>query len=142
MRGSPLIRTCVVLALLLLAALPLWRLTRSHGAPVATVAPEIAANEPAKKLSVHLKFVHAPRSFRLLYLGKTLWNPSVNGAESFKTELGIPFPKEGIDLELKAQWPEGTPETAVRLDVQTPEGASLHKTVWGKGAIDEILTFP
>ncbi len=131
-----------MLALLLLAALPLWQLTRSHGAPAATGAPEMAANEPVKKLLVHLKFFHAPRSFRLLYLGKTLWNPPANGAESFKTELGIPFPKEGVDLELKVLWPEGTPETAVRLDVQTPEGASLHKTVWGRGTIDEILTFP
>ena len=135
-------RFFVVLALLLLAALPLWQLTGSSVVPVPVVQSATGAGVSEATMQLHLKFAHAPQMFQLLYLGKPVWSPAVKGAATFQTELAIPFPKEGVDLELKVQWPEGTPETAVRLDLKTPDGTSLHKTIWGRGEIDEVLTFP
>ena len=142
MRGSPILRTAVVLALLLLAALPLWHLTHSRDA--VAVAAQSEPQLSTQTLQLQLKFTHAPRNFQLLHLGKAVWAvpASIKGAVAFQTDLKIPFPREGVDLELKVQWPENTPETAVRLELKTPDGTLTGKTVWGYGTIDEILTFP
>ena len=142
MRGSPIFRTCVVLALLLLAALPLRHLTRARSSDTPAVASAAVESPTSKTVLVHLKFAHAPRSVQLLHLGKPVWNSPANGGVLFNTELAIPFPREGVDLELVVQWPEGTPETAVQFNLETPDGSSMGKTIWGRGRLDEVITFP
>ena len=138
MHGSPLLRTLVVVLLLSFAAVPLWRLTRAResGGVVAATA------EPAAKsgVRIELAFAHPPSGFQVTHLGKVIWESQTPGASARK-DFKMEFPKEGIDLGIKATWPAGTPLTAVRVNV-TPEGGNpLQQTAWGTGTMDEVLTF-
>lgn len=137
MRGSPLVRAILIIAVLLLAIFPLWKLT--HKAETVSVAADSA---PAPKASVHLEltFAHPPSEFQLLHLGKVIWEAK-QPAESVQKDFAMEFPKEGIDLEIKAAWPASAPLTAVRVSVTPGNDNAIEKTAWGKGDLDEVLTF-
>lgn len=136
MRGSPLLRATLIIAILLLALFPLWKLTHKAGA---VSAPDAA---PASKASVHveLTFAHAPLEFQLLHLGKVIWEAKPPG-EPTQKDFEMEFPKEGIDLEIKATWPDAAPITAVRVSVTPGNGDPIEKTAWSKGSMEEVLTF-
>ena len=137
MRGSPLLRTILVLIVLILAAVPVWKLTRP--AIVAVVAED---STPASKAGVRigLTFANAPLDFQLLHLGKVIWEGKSPGATASK-DFEMEFPKEGIDLEIKAGWPSGTTISAVRVTVTVGNGTALERSAWGTGSVDEVLTF-
>ena len=101
-------------------------------------------SEPATKAPVHiaLTFAHAPADFQVMYLGKVIW-PGWEGkqpGETAQKDFSMEFPKEGIDLEIKAEWPPGTPATAVRVAVTHGYGTT-EQTAWGKDSVDTVLTF-
>jgi hypothetical protein len=136
MRGSPLVRAILIIAILLLALIPLWKLTHK-----AEAAPFVDAAPTAKgAVHVELAFAHAPSDFQILNLGKVIWKEKSPG-EAAEKNLTMEFPKEGIDLEIKATWPTATPLTAVRVSVTPGNDAAIEKTAWGKGTLDEVLTF-
>ena len=136
MRGSPLIRAACIVAILLLATIPLWKLThKAESAPFVDAAPATKAS-----VQIALAFAHEPSEFQILHLGKIIWEEKSPGAMMQKN-LAMEFPKEGIDLEIKAAWPAATPLTAVRVSVTPGSGAAIEKTAWGNGALDEVLAF-
>jgi hypothetical protein len=137
MRGSPVFRAIVVIVLLLLAAIPLWRLT--HAAGVASMDSAPVAPAAAARVHIELTFAHAPSGFQVLHLGKVIWEAKQSG-ETAQKDIPMEFPKEGIDLEIKADWPPATPLTAVRAVVTHGE-TPIEKTVWGRGSLDEVMTF-
>jgi hypothetical protein len=137
MRGSPLIRAAIVFAVILLAGLPVWSLTHPQAAQRAVETQKIEK----QKLQMRLTFAHPPASIAVLYLGEIAWKET-NPTASIEHTLNIEFPKEGVDLEIKAQWPANTPATAIRAQLTTPSGATFEKSVWGEGSLDEVVTFP
>ena len=136
MRGSPLLRAAFVLIVLLLAAVPIWKLTHQAAASM-----DSAPATPGIKAPVHiaLAFAHAPTGFQVLHLGKVIWEGTQPG-ESVQKDFPMEFPAEGIDLEIKAEWLPGTPLTAVRVTVTHGYGSS-EQTAWGKDNVDAVLTF-
>ena len=137
MRGSPLLRAAIVFAAILLAGVPVWSVTHPK-----TTQRAVEARSPEKqKLQLRLTFAHQPASVEVLHLGKVVWKET-NPAPSIERTLNIEFPKEGVDFEIKARWPANTPATAVRAQLTTPSGETFEKSVWGEGALDEVVTFP
>jgi hypothetical protein len=50
--------------------------------------------------------------------------------------------KAGDDLELTASWADGTPETALTLEIEPDGNEERSQTRWSSGtALNEILTF-
>ncbi len=137
MRGWPLNRAVVVFLILLATSIPVWKLTHGDSAAAAQARPA-----PVSKESVHiaLAFAHPPGGFQLIALGKTIWIGDGENKDLEK-DFGMAFPKEGIDLEIKANWPPGTPLTAVRVSVTPDAGLPMERTAWGEGSLDEVLTF-
>lgn len=136
MRGSPLARAIFIIAILLAAIFPLWKLTHK------VEAVSAADSASAAKASVHIEltFAHAPSEFQVLHLGKTIWEAK-QPAESAQKDFPMEFPKEGIDLEIKAAWTASAPLTAARVFVTPGNDNPIEKTAWGKGSLDEVLTF-
>jgi hypothetical protein len=120
------------------AMLRLTGATNAMPAPNASLAP--AAPPAIANVQLELTFAHAPVSFSVLYLGKPIWEGEQPGTVARK-ELPIPFPAEGVDLELKASWPAGTPETAVRMAVTPKDQPPITQSAWGSGQLDRVLTF-
>jgi len=137
MRGSPLLRTVIVILILILASIPIWKLT--HKAKAVVAAPE-AVHAAKTGVRVDLSFVRSPLEFQLLHLGKVIWEEK-SPPEMIGKNFEMEFPKEGVDLEIKAAWTSGTPVAAVRVSITHGNGNPIQKSAWGTGSVDEVLTF-
>jgi len=139
MRGSPLVRALVAFILIGLMGWPLWRLTREEvvaAAPAAPVAPAIK-----KAIQLHLTFTTVPKSVVVRHLEEEVWKVSAPQAELEQT-LSLDYPDEGIDLQFHIEWPDDAPLSAMRVQLTDPAGDTHEKSVWGKGTVDEVVTFP
>jgi hypothetical protein len=140
MHGSPLLRTVTVLLLLLLAAIPLWRMT--HEAAAASVIPAASAPEAQSQVHLAVAFAQKPLRFEISYLGKSIWQSGLVTSLTAEKDIPMSYPKEGVDLEYTVVWPPGTPLCAARLSVAPNDAEPVEKTLWGTGQIDDILSFP
>jgi hypothetical protein len=130
-----------VLAFLAILALglPLWKLT--GGAAEAVVAvPTNATDAKAAPVRLQLTFTAVPTSVKVLHLGKEIWTETPGKAEMERT-FQLEYPKEGIDLQFDIEWP-GEGICAMRASLTDPEKTVHEKSVWGHGAVSEVLTFP
>lgn len=139
MRGSPLMRA--LLAFVLIAALgwPLWQLTR----PEVTAAPPEPNLAPttAKTIGLHLTFTTVPRNLVIKHLENEVWRDPAPTAE-MEREVTLAYPEEGVDLQFQIDWPEDGPLAAVRVQLTDPAGNTHEKSLWGKGTVSDVLTFP
>jgi hypothetical protein len=135
MRGSPLAQAVLVVAVLLLLLIPLHRLTQREQTPperpVASVAP--------KQIHLAIRTTAVPVRFEITFLGKTLWAEEATTPEMGK-DFDLDFPKEGIDLVVDATW-ETKALAAMEITLSLPDGTAIHKTLWGEGTANEVLTF-
>ena len=137
MKGSPFLRAMIAFAVIAMAGIPLWRLTRG-GSAVAAPPPVEAV---AAQIPLRLTFSIAPRSVAISHLGAVVWTEATPGTEAAKT-VPLAYPKEGVDLQLKIVWPADAGEAAVRMRLTDPDGNEHDKTVWGRGEMEEVVTFP
>ena len=139
MRGSPLLRAALTLCVLLALGWPLQVITRPAAENLAGPATA-PVSEAVSKLPLKLTFSRAAKSAELLYSGKRVWfaeKPDV----AVSLSLDLPFPKEGIELEARVEW-EGEEPSALRLQLVTPEGDEIDRSVWGQEAVQSIVPFP
>jgi hypothetical protein len=138
-RGSPLLRALFAFCLIAALGWPLWHLTRPtevEAGPV--VAPP---SVEAKAIGLQLTFTIPPKSFAVRYLEKDIWAESAPQA-SMEREIPLVFPEKGVDLVFHIEWPDDAPLAAARVRLTDPAGDTHEKSVWGQGAVDEVLTFP
>ena len=141
MHGSPILRTIVVLLVLLLAGIPMYRMTHEV-AGVSVIPPAAAGAAHASTVHLGVAFAQKPVRFEVLYLGKPIWAEEPVTALAETRDLTMQYPKEGVDLEYKVLWPPGTPLTAARLSAGADDAEPVEKTLWGSGQVDDVLSFP
>ena len=136
MKGSPLLRA--LLAFLAIAAMgvPLWKVTRAGSAVAAPVQVEAGVTQ----IALRLTFSVAPRSFAVVHLGKVVWASGTDRTD-VTNAFALAYPKEGVDLQVKVAWPADA-EGAVRVRLTDPDGNEHDKTLWGRGEMEEMVTFP
>lgn len=137
MLGSPLVRTAVALAALLLLLVPLRSFTaaRPAAAPPATVAAT-----PASTVRLEIVATKFPFTFSVRHLGKILWQGE-SPAASIATGTRLPIPAEGVDLALRLDWP-GEGMAAAKLILTRDGEDPVERTVWGDRTAEDVLTFP
>ena len=142
MRGSPLIRALLAFLAILALGYPLRRLTGGSEtpAPIAT-APAARAAVPGSEIKMQVTFTTAPKRFSLRHLGQEVWSDETGSSEAEKT-LRLPYPREGVELQFAADFPDGAPLAAARLVLTDPQGDAHVKSCWGTGHIDEVVAFP
>ena len=141
-----------MVALFLLAAVPVYRLTRPAQAVVISPAtdhsPDTASAKPVP-LDVDIVFAPAPVDFQLKNLDQTILagsGPQSRFAAQWKTTL----PPEGVDLVIQARWPmpatgdaAAPSPAAARIKVQFPDGRTVEKSFWTTdGSVTEAFTIP
>ena len=138
MRGSPILRAVLVFVALLSLAPVLWRLTRADARGV----QQLAAPQPVKNAKTEVRLTFSTPAMRVViqHLGKEVWHHLMPAAEeSFTCE--IPWPKEGVELHVLVDWPEGTHAAAMRVRLTPPDGTEHDRSVWGDTAADDVLVF-
>lgn len=139
MRGSPLFRALIAFAVLLSLGYPLWRLTRVADAP--TAPPPAAPVTAPKAIGLHLNFTLAPKSLAVRHLEKEVWKETAPTLD-MEREVQLVYPAEGVDLQFHIDWPDEGSLAALRVTLTDPAGDTHEKSIWGKGAVDAVLTFP
>ena len=135
MEGRPWLRILLVVLGFSLAGWPVWSAT--HGAPVpAPVKPAPAA--PAEPLRVQVTFASPPASFELDYLGAPLLSGHAPDRE-FSGDWKVAVPKEGAELFMGAEWPAGSPVTAVRVRITRDGNTLAEQTFWADGRLAETM---
>jgi hypothetical protein len=138
-RGSPLLRAFCAFCLIAALGWPLWQLTHAVEAPP---PPEAApATAEAKTISLQLDFTIVPKRFVVRHLEKEVWAEEAPEA-TMDREITLVFPEKGIDLTFHIEWPEDATLAAARVRLTDPTGDRREKGVWGKGTVEEALTFP
>ena len=133
-------RAVIVFAALLALGPLLWKLTHSQGAPPVSERVTVQSPSPVH-VSVLLTFSTLPKKVAILHLGREVWAKAQPGIEE-AAAFDIPWPKEGVELRALVGWPEGSPPAAMRMRVTDPAGDKHDRSVWGRGAVDEVIVFP
>jgi hypothetical protein len=120
---------------------PLWQLTRPQEVMASTPEPKPAAPSAAKAIGLHLTFTTVPKSFVIRHLDKEIWKATAPEAD-MEQQVTLAYPDEGVDLQFHIEWPEDAPLAALRVQLTDPAGDQHEKSVWGKGVVDEVVTFP
>jgi hypothetical protein len=138
-RGSPLLRALCAFCLIAALGWPLWHLTHAvEAGPPPEAAP---AKVDAQSIGLQLAFTTVPRRVVVRHLEKDIWTEDSPQA-SMDRELPLAFPGKGVDLVFHIEWPDDGPLAAARVRLTDPVGDIHEKSVWGKGTVDEVLTFP
>jgi hypothetical protein len=143
MKGSPPLRALLTLGVLLALAWPLFRITQPASAGEHPLGEAAAAEKSAATVAnipLVLNFTRGAERIELRHLGEVVWSKD-NPAAREALELNIPFPPEGIELGVQVQWTPGA-LSALRLQLTTPEGKELERSVWGEEATETIVSFP
>ena len=136
MEGRPWLRILLVLIGFSLLGFPVWSTTRPGDVAIPT-KEKVAATE--RPLHVEVSFAEPPASFVLEYLGSILCKGAAPQRD-FSCDWKVAVPKEGVDLFVSARWPEGSPKTAVRVQVFRYENLLSDETFWTEGSLAETVT--
>ncbi|MEQ1862510.1 MAG: hypothetical protein ABMA13_21535 [Chthoniobacteraceae bacterium] len=139
MRGSPLLNALIAFIAIALVGIPVLRLTRATGVSAPALQPAAVVAEA--KAPIEIAFTTPPQSVRVSHLGKVIWSADVPGT-SVEAELAMPWPAEGVDLLVEIAWPDDAPLSAARFVITDPDGEDQMRSIWGRGAKSEVLTFP
>jgi hypothetical protein len=141
MRGSPLLRALLAFIIIGLMGWPLWQLTRPQEVVASTPVSKPATPTAAKAIGLHLTFTSVPKSFVIRHLDQEIWKATAPEAD-MEQQVTLAYPAEGVDLQFHVEWPEDVPLAAMRVQLTDPAGDQHEKSVWGKGVVDEVVTFP
>ena len=136
MTRSPLLST--LLPLIPLAAMA-WPLHRVIHQEAFQQVPEIeVAASPTRRAYLDIRSAH-PFTEVTVSIGNAHWTFS---PEENTKVIYFPLDDTGdLHLDLTAIWPEGTPETAVFLELTPDEMENRSHTVWGIENVTEPIDF-
>lgn len=138
MRGFPPIQIFLLVLTFVVLAVPLSHLTGTT-TPLKAAAVEKVVEGNSVKGLVRLRYAHRPAT-----LSVKIGDKEVMGgieASPMEVDASLPSPKDGVDVFVKATWPEGTPETAVTVELEPDGLATRSETRWSAdGKMDEVIT--
>lgn len=139
MRGFPPIQIFLLVLAFVVLAIPLSILTGT-ATPVKAAEVKKVVEEKGVKGLVRVRYAHRPVTLSVRVGEKEL----IQGVEESPMEVDAPLPstKDGVDVFVKATWPEGTPDTAVTVELEPDGLATRSETRWSSAAsLDEVITF-
>jgi hypothetical protein len=135
-RGFPPLHVLLFAIAFALLALPLSRLTfaRPDEMPTEHVRVEEKAHSRVPTF-IRVRLAHRPTSLSLKVEGREL----LSAEQQKPTETDIPLdtelviPADGLEILATATWPEGTPDTALTLELEPSEMENRSLTNWSAG---------
>lgn len=138
MRGFPPIQIFLLALTFIVLAVPLSQLTGNVIPAKPVAAPEVES--ASVKALLRLRYAHKPKTLSVKIADKEL----LTEIEASPVELttSLPSPKIGVDVFVNATWPEGTPDSAITLELEPDGLATRSETRWSSdGSLDEVITF-
>ncbi|MBK8092744.1 MAG: hypothetical protein IPK32_12365 [Verrucomicrobiaceae bacterium] len=141
MRGSPPIQLFLLLLAFGLAGIVLSRLTRAES-PVAKSAVKSTAPVTRVKARLRIEWAGKLEKLQILHEDRDLASKADLASESAEFKIELPDLKKGIELQISAKWPTGTPKTALSIEIE-PDGHDSRSLLrWTEDAsLEDILVF-
>lgn len=154
MRGFPPVQIFLLGLIFGLLAIPLVRLTTDYDEMAtrhdhemrgqASDSPGTHATDQSKKVStyIRLRFAHLPLTISLKQGDQELAGKLDLSASPVEFQSALPLSPDGNELIVTATWPDGTPNTALTVELEPDGLESRSETVWSTDAtLNEVLTF-
>ena len=139
MRGFPILRLALVVAALVLLAVPVWSLTRP--APPAEVKPTPLSGS-TEKMADYLVVLTSSGPARLQALAANLpAASSENGARRFQAVFPM-SPDGPEDIAVFADFEQRENPSALHVRVEKDGGVLVEKTFWGTGVVEDVVMIP
>lgn len=91
---------------------------------------------------VRLRYAHKPQKVTLSQGGRELLAVTQFDASPLELKAGLEISHDGNELILAATWPEGTPDTALTVELEPDGFETQSQTRWSsEAALEEVLTF-
>jgi hypothetical protein len=142
MRGSPPLHLVLFAVGFALLAIPLAQLTFAR--PERQAATQVEKASTATPTLIRLRFAHAPKSVSLKQHDGPELLSGTSGPPGAEIEArgDLRISEDTIELLLDVTWPEGTPDTAVTVDLEPDEKELQGQTRWSTGArLEEVLSY-
>lgn len=142
MRGSPPVQLALLLAGFILVAVPLMQLTSARDLPAQVAPAVVGAHEAKVPTTVRVRFAHKPVKLSLKLGAQELLAAPDLSASPVETSTDLLLPKEGIELQVSATWPDGTPDTALSIDLEPDALDAQSQTRWSTASVlQETLVY-
>lgn len=139
MRGFPPIQIFLLCLAFIVLAVPLSHLTGTS----TQARPVVLATAKAEKSSgawLRVRYAHRPATLSVKIADQELV-ASIE-ASPMEIQTTLVAVEKGVDVFLAATWPEGTPDTALTLEIEPDGLESRTETRWSSEAtLDEVVTF-
>ena len=94
------------------------QLTNARNVEPGAAVPETVESQAATAATVRVRFAHHPAGLSIKHGDRDLLQ-GVDASESpVETGVELVIPKEGIEFQVTAKWPEGTPDTALTVELE------------------------
>ena len=142
MRGSPPVQLALLLLGFFAVGVPLVQLTHGRSEPPAQVQNAMPTAVENRPVFVRVRYAHKPLKLVLKKGGEDLLiNPDL-AVSPVESHARFAVPVEGLELSLRAEWPPGTPETALTVEVEPDGMEGRSQTCWSIGGrIEDTVTF-
>lgn len=144
MRGFPPIQIFLLGLLFALLAVPMVQLTgnATHTPEAEPTAAQTRAEKEPVQVILRLRYAHKPTSISLKSDGMEMLANLDLSSSPAEMEAEIALSSDGNEFSLEARWPEGTPDTALSVEIEPDGYDAKSETRWSSGAtLSEILTF-
>lgn len=124
----------------IMLAIPLVQLTTARES---VAAPQVQiAESKTVPTTLRLRYAHQPSKLSLQAGGKDLIVQPDLTSSPLELAAELVIPKDGLELSLKAEWPAGTPDTALTVEIE-PDGLDARNaTRWSTGpSLEEVIPF-
>lgn len=139
MRGFPPIQIFLLCLAFVVLAVPLSQLTgtSSQAKPAVKAAAKV---EKSSGALLRVRYAHRPATLSVKIADKELVGSL--DASPLELQTTLVAAEKGVDVFVAATWPEGTPDTALTLEIEPDGLESRAETRWSSGAtLDEVITF-
>lgn len=146
MRGYPPIQLFFLMLAFGAMAVPLARLTFAREKPVVAAVAKVEKETKHTPTQMRIRFAHPVKSLSLKLGDREMLSNGTAGTATFTSPLEVnqdlDIPAEGIEFIVSAEWPEGTPDTVLTLELE-PDGLdSKSETRWSSGnQMTEVISF-
>ncbi|MDB6073525.1 MAG: hypothetical protein JWO89_1165 [Verrucomicrobiaceae bacterium] len=141
MRGSPPVQLALLLIGFFVLGVPLVQLTHGGAEPVTSPIHATAATD-AKPVFVRIRYSQKPLKLEVKRGTESVLPSGGLAVSPIEAHTTLASQQDGLEFSVLAEWPAGTPDTALTIEVEPDSLDGRTQTLWStNGRIEDIASF-
>ena len=140
MRGSPPVQLALLLLGFIVVGVPLVELT--HGRTESTAAESTSPGETKRPVFFRIRCVTPPLKFSIKAGGEDLISSSAAPSPIMEGRKELAFSEERLELLISAEWPAGSPESVLTIEMEPDGWEGRSRFVWSlNNKVEDTVSF-